>query len=479
MPEKTNPEQRRIPKPGDRIFRVPRPIQWQVILPSITRPRIGGGISTLVIAYGFAALIIIGTLLLMLPFSTTDGKSPHITTALFTSTSAVCVTGLAVVDVNDFWSPFGETVILLLLQIGGFGFMTSATLILLALGRRIGLRERLLIKEAMGVTQMGGVVRITQQMAFFTIIIEVLGSALIYLRLSTQYTSGTALWKSIFLSVSAFNNCGFDLFGGYMSISGYLTDPLVVLTVAGLVIFGGISYMVVLDMLKRRSFTRLSLDSKLVITCTAFLLLFGMVVILIAEYGNPQTIGALSFPQKLLNAFFHSVTCRTSGFSTFSIGNLALYSLFFSMLLMFIGGSAGSTAGGVKVNTFGLLIATLLSTLRGNDATTAFGRQITVEQINRALTMIILAAVLVSVIVFCLSITEDFGFHDLAFETISAFGTVGLSTGITPQLSIAGRLLIILTMFIGRIGPLTLILSLTMRLHPSDYAYPKEMVRIG
>ncbi len=435
--------------------------------------------STMVIAYGFAALILIGTLLLMMPFSTTDGRVPHITTALFTSTSAVCVTGLAVVDINDFWSPFGETVILLLLQIGGFGFMTFATLILLALGRRIGLRERLLIKEAMGVTQMGGVVRIVRRMALYTFTAELLGSALIYLRLSTQYTSGMALWKSIFLSVSSFNNCGFDVFGGYRSISGYITDPLVVLTVAGLVMLGGISYIVVQDMLRQRSFTRLSLDSKIVLLGTGFLLVFGTLVFLAAESGNPETIGALNFPQKLLNSFFQSVTCRTSGFSTFNTGNMALYSLFFAMLLMFIGGASGSTAGGVKVNTFGLLIATILSTLRGNDSATAFGRQINVEQIHRALTLIILADVLISVIVFCLSITEDFRFHELVFETFSAFGTVGLSTGITPQLTVIGKLIIILTMFIGRTGPLTLILSLTMRLHPSDYAYPKEMVRIG
>ena len=480
MPEKSKPIlRRRIVKPGDRMFRVPRPSQWQVLLPSIARPREGGGISTLVIAYGFAAIILIGTLLLMLPIATTDGVSPHPTVALFTSTSAVCVTGLQVVDTNDFWSPFGEIVILALIQIGGFGFMTTATIILLALGRRIGLRERLLIKEAMGVTQLGGVVRIVRQMMFFTLIAEVLGTALFYLRLSTQFPHGQALWKSVFQSVSAFNNCGFDLFGGFKSLSEYQSDPLVILTTAGLIILGGISYMVVLDMLRHRSFTRFSLDSKMVLTTTFFLLAFGTLVILLAEMNNPDTLGSLTLPQKILNSFFHAVTPRTAGFASLKIGSFAIYSLFFTMLLMFIGGASGSTAGGIKVNTFGLLVATIISTLRGNEHPTAFQRAINIEQINRALTLVILSVVFIFTVVFCLTIIENLDFIDLLFETISAFGTVGLSTGVTPLLSVAGRILIIVTMFVGRIGPLTLILSLTLRQQHSDYNFPREAVRIG
>jgi trk system potassium uptake protein TrkH len=480
MPDKNKPiAHRRTFKPGDRLFRVPRPSQWQVILPSIVRHREGGGISTLVIAYGFAAIILIGALLLMLPIATTDGISPHPTIALFTSTSAVCVTGLQVVDTNDFWSPFGEGVILALIQIGGFGFMTTATIILLALGRRIGLKERLLIKEAMGVTQLGGVVRIVRQMMFFTLVAEVLGMALIYLRLSTQFPHGQALWKSVFLSVSAFNNCGFDLFGGFKSLTDYQSDPLVILTIAGLIILGGISYMVVLDLLRHRMFTRLSLDSKMVLTTTFFLLTFGTVVILLTEMNNPDTLGNLTLPQKILNSFFHSVTPRTAGFASLDIGVFAIYTLFFTMFLMIIGGASGSTAGGLKVNTFGLLVATIISTLRGREHPTAFQRAINNEQIHRAMTLVILAMVFIFVIVFCLSIVESFDFIDLLFETISAFGTVGLSTGITPLLSIAGRIVIIITMFVGRIGPLTLILSLTLRQQRSDFNFPREAVRIG
>jgi len=481
MPDKNkSPSRRRFIKPGDRIFRVPRPIQWEVILPSITRPRVGGGgISTSVIAFGFGAVILIGTLLLMLPVAATNGISADPTIALFTSTSAVCVTGLVVADTADYWSPFGEGVILFLIQIGGFGFMTTATLILLALGRRIGLRERLLIKEAMGVTQLGGVVRIVRQMAFFTIVAEILGAALIYLRLSTQSPHGEALWKSIFHSISAFNNAGFDLYGGYRSLSDFQTDPLVILTTAGLFILGGISYMVISDILRKRGFVHLSLDSKMVITTMTFLLALGTIVLLLTEMNNSDTLGPLSLPQKILNAFFHAATPRTAGFASLNIGSFAVYSLFFIMFLMLVGGASGSTAGGIKVNTFGLLVATIISTLRGDENPTAFQREINTEQIQRALTLVILAVVFIFIIVFCLTITENMSFSDLLFETISAFGTVGLSTGITPILSTAGRLLIILTMFIGRIGPLTLILSLTLRQRRSDFSYPKEAVRIG
>jgi trk/ktr system potassium uptake protein len=232
-------------------------------------------------------------------------------------------------------------------------------------------------------------------------------------------------------------------------------------------------------MLRRRSFTRLSLDSKMVLTTTFFLLAFGTMVIFFAEMNNPDTLRSLTLPQKILNSFFHSVTPRTAGFASLNIGGFAIYTLFFTMFLMIIGGASGSTAGGIKVNTFGLLIATIISTLRGNEKPTAFQREINNEQIHRALTLVILSVLFIFTIVFCLTITEHLEFPDLLFETISAFGTVGLSTGITPALTTAGRILIILTMFVGRIGPLTLILSLTLRQQRSDYSFPREAVRIG
>ena len=289
----------------------------------------------------------------------------------------------------------------------------------------------------------------------------------------------TAVWEAVFQSISAFNNAGFDVFGNFRSMLDYQTDTLVILTTGALVILGGISFMVVADIGAMRRFGRLAVDSKIVITTVVALLILGTVVFLLTEYSNPDTLGPLSFPYKLLNAFFHSITPRTAGFSTINVGSMADYSLFFTILLMFVGGAAGSTAGGIKVNTFGMLIATMWSSLKGKEHAGAFGREFTSQQIHRALALVMLALGLITFVVFILTVTEDFRFLNILFETFSAFGTVGLSTGITPDLSIAGKLLISATMFIGRLGPLILALSLIQRQLPSIYRYPQDEVRVG
>jgi trk system potassium uptake protein TrkH len=313
----------------------------------------------------------------------------------------------------------------------------------------------------------------------FTLICEAIGAAIFYIRFSLENPTGTAAWKAVFQAVSAFNNCGLDLFGNFRSLLGYQTDTTVILTTAGLIILGGISFVVVADMGRMRRFGRLSVDSKIVLVTTLGLLVVGTVVILLTEYSNADTLGPLSFPYKLLNAFFHSVTPRTAGFSSINIGSMATYSQFFTILLMFVGGAAGSTAGGIKVNTFGMLVATIWSTIRGKEHAGAFGREFANQQIHRALALVMLALTLIFIVVFVLTVTEKFGFLNLLFETVSAFGTVGLSTGITPDLSVAGRLIITAVMFIGRLGPLILVLSLTQGQKPSEYRYPQDEVRIG
>jgi len=473
-------QQKYTSKPGDKVFRPARyrARPWRILLPAIPRPRTGGS-SSLVLIYGFAGLIACGTILLILPISTKTGLLTSPVDALFTATSAVCVTGLVVVDTADYWSLFGQIVILVLIQAGGFGFMTSATVFLLAFGRRIGLQERLLIRESMGLAQLGGLVRIVKRMAVFTLVAEVIGAAIFYLHFSTQYSAGTALRVSLFQSISAFNNAGFDLFGSFRSLSNYQGVPLVVLPTAVLIFLGGISFLVVFDIAKSRNWRRLSLDSKMVLTTTVSLLALGIIVILFTEWNNPDTLGAMSQPQRLLNAFFQSVTARTAGFSTITMANVADYTLFFTMLLMFVGGASGSTAGGIKINTFGMLVATIWSTIRGRERAGAFGRQFNTQQIHRALTLVMFSLGLVCLVVFILTVTEEFHFLNLLFETVSAFGTVGLSTGITPNLSMAGRLIITGTMFAGRLGPLTLALALIQRQQPTAYRYPEEAVRIG
>jgi len=466
-------------RPGDRILRVARVRPWLIPLPAIPRPR-HAGLSPLILIYGFAGVIVLGMILLILPVASKSGQFTSPITALFTAASAVCVTGLAVVDTGTYWSHFGQGVILALIQIGGLGFMTSATLLLLLLGRRLGLRERWLIGQSLGTEKLGGMVKLVRRILLFTFIVEVIGAAIFYIRFSVENPTGTAAWKAIFHAVSAFNNCGLDLFGNHFSsLLGYQTDTTVILTTAALIILGGISFMVVADVINVRRFGRLLLDSKIVLVTTLGLLAVGTIVILITEYSSADTLGPMSVPYKLLNAFFQSVTPRTAGFSSINIGGMETYSQFFTILLMFVGGAAGSTAGGIKVNTFGMLVATIWSTIRGNEHARAFGREFANQQIHRALALVMLALTLIFIVVLVLTVTEKFGFLNLLFETVSAFGTVGLSTGITPDLSVAGKLIITAVMFIGRLGPLILVLSLTQRQKPSEYRYPQDEVRIG
>jgi trk system potassium uptake protein TrkH len=473
-------QERYSQKPANRLYRPARQRNkpWRVLLPTLPKTKTGSS-SSLILIYGFAGLIILGTLLLMLPVSSKSGEFTPFIDALFTSTSSVCVTGLVVVDTADNWTPFGQAVILILIQLGGFGFMTSATIFMLAFGRRIGLQERLLISESMGLTQLGGLIIIVKRMALFTAIVEILGAGILYLHFSHQYSAVKAVWISFFQSVSAFNNAGFDLFGGFRSLSGHYDAPIILVTTAILIILGGISFLVVSDIAARRKWKKFSLDTKIVLSATAVLLIFSFILVFFTEANDPDTLGSMSLPQKLLNAFFQSATVRTAGFSTINVANLADYALFFTMLFMFVGAASGSTAGGVKVNSFGIIVATIWSSLRGREYAGAFRRRFSPSQIHRALTVIMVSLTFISVIAFILTITEEFRFLNLLFETFSAFGTVGLSTGITPDLSVAGRLVIIFTMFVGRLGPLTLALALIQRQKTTAYTYPEEMIRIG
>jgi len=472
-------------KLGDKIFRVPRIEPWRIPLALARVPRFKS-ISVAVLIWGFAAIIGIGAILLMLPISRADPTPVPLgeafPDAFFTATSATCVTGLTVQETGVYWSHFGQAVILVLMQVGGFGFMTSATLLLLAFGRSVGLREKLLIGESMGVERLGGLVSLLMGIAFFTLICEGFGAVMLYIRFSQEFSSpGMALWHSIFHAVSAFNNCGMDIVGGG-SLTTYQNDPLVVLTIAALIILGGLSFLVVWDVFKKRSFRKLSLDSKMVVAMTVALLIVGTVVLLAMEYNNPDTLGPMKPAGKVLSAFFQSVTPRTAGFNVIRVPMMTAYSLFFTIMLMFIGGASGSTAGGVKVNTFGVLLSTVWSSLRGREHAEAFGRELRPQQIHRGLAVAMLALGLVGIVTLVLTITENdkpFQFIDVLFETVSAFGTVGLSTGITPALTLAGKSIIIVTMFAGRLGPLTLALLLVQRQRTTEYRYPQDQVRIG
>ncbi len=466
-------------KPARRdVRRHPRPQRIHIDLNPL-RPRVARPQGPVLLVYGFGALIIIGALLLMLPFSTATGQPAPFLTALFTATSAVCVTGLTVVNMGTYWSTFGQIVVLLLVQAGGLGFMSMSTVLLLLVGRRITLGERMALREALGEYAVGGIVRLLRRIALTSFIIEAVGAAILYIQLSKDFPGMEGVWKAIFHSVSAFNNAGFDILSGNTSFLVYNSNLLVLGTLASLIVLGGISYTVIADFIKTRSLGRLSLDSRMVVTVNIFLWLLGAVVILLAEFTNESTLASLPPGLKLVNAMFQSVVPRTAGFASVDIGKMRDFTLFFTCGLMFIGGASGSTAGGIKVNTMGVLLSAVWSAMRGRSHVEAFGREIPEDVMSRALAVVVLSLGLVFSTILLLSLTEAHTFIQVLFEAFSAFGTVGLSTGITPDLSILGRLIIIGMMFIGRLGPLTLALSLSQREEARHIRFAQERIKIG
>ncbi len=409
-------------------------------------------------------------------WATQTGVTPGFLTALFTSTSAVCVTGLVVVDTGTYWSSFGQAVILLLIQLGGLGIMTSATLFSILLGRQIGFKERLMIRESLNQVNVAGVVRLVKYVVLFTVVIEVFFALILTLRLSQDIAGAKSLWYGVFHAISAFNNAGFDLFGDFRSIAHYAADPFITFGIALPVIIGGLGFSVISEMVGRKKWRRFSLHGKLVLITTVLLLAAGTIVFLALEYHN--ALSGLPLGVKVQSAFFQSVTPRTAGFSTVDVGALFPTTLFFFCILMFIGGSPGSTAGGVKTTTFALLGLSVSSLASGHAEPVVFGRRLPLAQVFRAMTIIFMALSWISLAVLVLLISEQQNFLVLLFETFSAFGTVGLSMGVTPDLTPVGRIVIILTMFIGRLGPLTVAFALAQR-RRAVLRYPEEQILIG
>ncbi|WP_249659681.1 TrkH family potassium uptake protein [Lysinibacillus fusiformis] len=433
-----------------------------------------------ILVLGFAILIFIGAFLLTLPIATEDGKGLAFLNALFTATSATCVTGLVVVDTGDTFSLFGEMIILILIQVGGLGFMTFATFLFVLLGKKISLKERLLLKEAFNTNSTAGVVRLVKRILIFTVITECIGGILLAVRFSFDMPIGQAVYFGFFHAISNFNNAGFDLMGEFNSLTDYVDDPIVVLTICSLIILGGLGFIVINELYEYRQIRAFSVHTKVVLSTTLILIVGATILIFFFEYSNVKTLGPLSPTGKGLGALFHSVTPRTAGANTLSMGDLTHATLFLTIFLMFIGGGSGSTAGGIKVTTFAVLIITALSQLKGKEEVVLFKRRIVIENILKALTVAMSGIMIVVVVTFMLSITEKgYVFIMYLFEATSAFGTVGLSMGLTPELSPIGRFIIILTMFVGRLGPLTLGFAITKRRKQEAYRRPKGKIMIG
>lgn len=429
-----------------------------------------------VIIASFALIILAGGFVLSLPISSASGQPTPFLTALFTATSATCVTGLVVVDTADHYSLFGQLVILLLIQLGGLGYMTVATLMAMAVGRRIGLRERLILQEAHNLYTLGGVVRFTRAIVLVTLSVEAIGALVLAVRWIPEFGFWRGVYYGIFHSVSAFNNAGFDLMGSFRSLTRYATDLSVNLTVAGLILLGGLGFTVLSDLAQPRRFT---LHAKVVLTTTAVLIGLGTILIFLLEYAHQPTLGPLPVGQKLLAAFFQSVTPRTAGFNTIDISRLYDPTLMLLIALMFIGASPGGTGGGIKTTTFVVPMAVILSMVRGRPDPELFRRRIPPVVVYKAVTIALGAVAFVVMMATLLSLSEPVSFIAALFEVVSAFGTVGLSTGITPSLSTIGRLIIMVTVFTGRVGLLTVAFALTRRQVPAKIRYPEERLYVG
>lgn len=437
-----------------------------------------------ILTLGFLALILLGTVLLALPIAAKSGQSIGLFDSLFTSTSAVCVTGLVIVDTGTTFSLFGQIVLIVLIQVGGLGFMVFATMLMVMLGRRISIRGRMLIRESMNTSSLSDLGSLTMLYLLLSLTIELVGAVTLCFRFVPLYGWKHGTWMALFHSVSAFCNAGFDLFGNYASLTAFSGDPLVLLTVASLIILGGLGFSVILETARnRQGFRNLSLHTRIVLMTTLVLLLAGTVFYWIVERTNAETLAGCSEGEKILNAFFQSVTMRTAGFNSFDLSGFRDGSKLFSSLLMIIGASPASTGGGIKTTTIATLTLLMLSVVRGESEVNVARRRLSDDISRRALTVsvLFLTTLLTGTLIISLIENGRFPLEDILFEASSAMGTVGVSAIGTPNLSSASRAVLLPMMFLGRVGPLTLAVAVAKRQGRIRTAskYPEEKIMIG
>ncbi|MCM3007060.1 TrkH family potassium uptake protein [Priestia koreensis] len=422
----------------------------------------------------FVVFIILGTMLLKMPISSNQPISWL--DSLFTITSAMTVTGLVVVDTGTAYSYVGQVIIMIWIQIGGLGIMSFAILFFMFLGKKIGFRERVLIQQSLNQTTIGGVIRLVRSLFAFSLIIEGIAVLFLSIRWVPELGWGKGLYYSLFHAVSAFNNAGFGLWPD--NLMKYVGDPIVNLTISGLLILGGLGFTVMADVWRKRTFSKLSLHSKLMIVGTIVLNIVAMVIILLLEMNNAKTLGSLSWSDKLWAAYFQGVSPRTAGFNTIDVTQINDSTAFFSIILMFIGAGSASTGGGIKLTTFIIIVLAVFTYLKGKEEITTFKRSIDNKLVFKSLAIAMISILFVILAVFILSITEKAPFVKIVYEVVSAFGTVGLSMGLTFDLTWIGKVVLIFIMFLGKLGPLTLAFSLARR-DSSKIRYPKEDVLAG
>jgi trk system potassium uptake protein len=433
-----------------------------------------------ILSIGFAVVILIGAILLSLPVSSATGEWTPFIDCLFISTSATCVTGLVTLDTGTHWNYFGKTVILVLIEIGGLGFMSFATLIALILGKKITLRERLVMQEAMNAFDLQGLVKMVKYILIFTFSVQFIGALLLSTQFIPDYGFGKGIYFSFFHSISAFCNAGIDLIGNFRSVTIYYDNPVVILTIGCLIIIGGLGFAVWAEIYNFKGIKRLSLHSKVAILMSLFLIVGGTILMFIFEANNPGTMKEMSLKGKLLSSWFASVTPRTAGFNSISTSDMTMAGRFLTIILMFIGGSPGSTAGGIKTTTAGIVLFSVICVIKGKDETEIFKKRLSHDLVQRAFIISALGLVLVTAVTMILSVTEvGASFEYILYEATSAFGTVGLTLGLTPDLSFVGKLLLAFTMYLGRLGPLTVALALASNKSMKSIRYPEDKILVG
>jgi len=439
------------------------------------------------ICIGFLAVIAIGTLLLSVPFASTEAWTlGHVLVALFTATSAVCVTGHVVVDTGSYFSPFGQVIILSLIQIGGLGYMTATTFLLLLLGRRFNLRDKIAVQQSFDRTEIEGSAQLIRSIIGLTLMFELTGAFLLLAVFVPQHGFDRGLWLALFHSVSAWNNAGFSLFPN--SLIDYQGSVPINLVIPALIIFGGIGYETLFEMylwlrdrmMRRQQKANFSLNYKVAVSTTIILLLSGWIAFFMVESGNADTLAPMDWTTRLTSAWFQSVTTRTAGFNSIDVGKMTTAGLFISIALMYVGGSPGGTAGGLKTTTLRVLTSCTKAILRGREEVTLYQRQVPVNLILKAVGVLLGSGATVVLMTIVITISDpQVEFINILFEVVSAYATVGLSTGITAGLSVVGKLALVATMYMGRVGILLLVAAIIGDPKPSFVRYPEENLLVG
>lgn len=428
---------------------------------------------------GFLSVIAVGVFLLMLPFSLKEGKSLNFLEALFTVVSAVCVTGLTVVDVSEVFSPLGDVILIALIQIGGLGVMTFSSIVFLLAGQKMTLYTRILLKEERNTNSVGEILNFVRLMLLTVFIIESIGAVILIHEFRKIMPHEQAIYYGIFHSISAFCNAGFSLFSN--SLENFRGNSVISLTISYLIILGGMGFAIINSfiMMIRKGVSRFTLTSKLAIHISMILTFGGAVLFFLLEFSNSATLSPLPWSEKIISSVFQSVTLRTAGFNTIPLGNLRSATVFMACIWMLIGASPGSTGGGIKTTTLGVILFYVIGIIRGKEHVEIFNRRLDWDVMNKALALLVVSLSYIALVILFLLVLEPFSMEKIVFEVVSAFGTVGLTMGITPYLSVTSKLMIIVTMFVGRLGPMTIALALGEKKKKARVQYPKEDILIG